>query len=338
MSTENNKIPRICMPTEGYETHYPRFLEYADIQLEEKLWFATEMEVELDRMQLLYELSPEQKHLVEYVIGLFLRYELVVGKEFWREVVVKTFPRPEVEVMASVFSMIELAVHARAYNKLNEVLGKNTDEHYLAYEQDKELKSRVDWLNKVLNGRDKILATAIFTMTETALLFSLFSLLKSFQSNGLNKLPVVVRLTNQSALDEDHHGMGGAELINTYYAELGTPLVEDTERYTKIREAVRHVYEHECRIIDKAMLTDSINGVSKQEFKEYVKHRLNVYLERIQLPKEFVVGECQIISWFETNTYAYKMIDFFTAGVGNEYESGWNEINFGKCWMENNDN
>jgi len=323
---------RICTPTDSYEEFYPRFYELADEQLEDNLWFATEMEVELDKQHLLYKLTPAQRHMVEYILNIFLKYELFVGGEFWREVVVKTFPRPEVECMASVFSMTELAIHARAYNKINKVLGKDKTSDYLALYDDKELKARVDWLNKVLKGKDKVLATAIFGMAEGALLFSLFALLKSYQSNGNSLIPVIVRTTNQSVIDEDLHSRGGAEIINTYYSELGKPLVDDTERYTKIREAVHHVYEHECRIIDNAMIEDVINGVSKQEFKEFVKYRLNVYLERIQLPHEFVVGTCTIIDWFEKNTYSYKMPDFFTAGVGGEYESGWVESDFGKCW------
>ena len=79
----------------------------------------------------------------------------------------------------------------------------DTDEHYLAYVNDPELNERVEWLGKVLNQKDKILATIIFSMTETSLLFSSFAILKSFQSNGYNQIPVIVRGTNQSALDED---------------------------------------------------------------------------------------------------------------------------------------
>jgi ribonucleotide reductase beta subunit family protein with ferritin-like domain len=170
-------------------------------------------------------------------------------------------------------------------------------------------------------------------MTETALLFSMFAILKSFQSNGLNKLPVIVRGTNQSAIDEDLHGQISAEIINTYYNELGVKLKDDTKRYEKVVEAVHYAYLHESRIIDMAFLKDSLNGISKQEVKEFVKYRLNVYLERLGLPKEFEVGECNIIDWFEKNTYSYKMIDFFSAGVGMEYESSWNEEGFKTAWL-----
>jgi len=326
-------LPKICTPTDSYTRHYPVLVELANKQLEEQLWFSSEMKVELDRMQLLYELSNEQFHAVKTVLHLFLRYELMVGR-FWEDVVAKTFPRPEVQLAASVVAMVERAIHAEFYNQLNTVLGMDTDEDYLAYVNDSELNERVEWLGKMLGQEDKILATIIFSMTETALLFSSFAVLKSFQSNGYNMLPVIVRGTNQSAIDEDQHGIISAEIINTYYREIGQKLVDDTVRYEAVKQAVLHAYEHECRIIDMAFLSDTLNGVHKQDMKEFVKYRLNIYLERIQLPKMFDVTDCTIVSWFEKNTYSYKSVDFFTKGQGSEYESKWDSESFIAAWRD----
>lgn len=325
--------PRICQPTDSYARYYPEIVELANRQLEKQFWTSSEMVVELDKMQLLYELSEEQFHAVKTVLHLFLRYELMVGR-FWEDTVAKTFPRPEVQLASSVIAMTERAIHAEFYNQLNIILGMDKDEDYTAYVDDPELNERVEWMDDLLAQEDKILSTVIFSMTETALLFSSFAILKSFQSNGNNLIPVIVRGTNQSAIDEDLHGMLSAEIINNYYKELGSPLKEDIERVSKINEAVDYAYAHECRIIDMAFLGDTLNNVSRKEMKEFVKYRLNVYLERIHLPPKFEVGECSIIDWFEKNTYSYKMVDFFTKGVGSEYESSWNTDGFGKTWEE----
>jgi ribonucleotide reductase beta subunit family protein with ferritin-like domain len=325
--------PRITQKTDSYVRQYPEIVKLANRQLEEQFWTSSEMKVELDRMQLLYGLTPEQLHAVKTVLHLFLRYELMVG-DFWSKTVAETFPRPEVRLAASVIDMVEKGVHAEFYNQFNIVLGLDTDEHYLSYVTDPELSERVKWLGQVLGQEDKILATIIFSMTETALLFSSFAILKSFQTNGYNLLPVIVRGTNQSAVDEDLHGQLSAEIINTYYTEKGISLKDDTERYAKVIEAVHYAYEHESRIIDMAFLKDSLNGVPKQEMKEFVKYRLNVYLERLGLPHVFEVGTCSIINWFEKNTYAYKVVDFFSAGMGMEYESSWNESAFSSAWKK----
>lgn len=326
-------LTKIQTPTDSYTRHYPRIVELANIQLEEQLWFSSEMKVELDRMQLLYELSPEQLHAVKTVLTFFVRYELSVG-DMWKRIA-EIFPRPEVKLAASVVECVERAVHAEFYDQPNKQLGLDNDEHYMAFTKDPILAERANWLGKMLNDKeDEILGVIIFSMTETALLFSSFAILKSFQSNGYNLIPVLVRGTNQSAIDEDLHGVISAEIINTHYQELGTKLVDDVSRYPKIVEAVHYAYEHECRIIDIAIPGEKFNGIDKQEYKEFVKYRLNVYLERLGLPHQFEVGVCGIIDWFELNTYAYKVIDFFSTGLGMEYESSWSEQAFIKGYKE----
>jgi ribonucleotide reductase beta subunit family protein with ferritin-like domain len=325
-------MTRITTPTNSYTRHYPNIVNLALKQFEKQFWTASEMKVHLDKMQLMYELTPEQLHAVKTVLGLFVHYELKVG-DFWQQVA-KVFPRPEVKLAASLIDSIERAVHAEFYNEVNIQLGLDTDEHYLAYTQDPILNARAEWLDNVLRGEDKILGVIIFSMTETALLFSSFSILKSFQSNGYNLIPVIVRGTNQSAVDEDHHGQVSAEIINTYYSELGSSLREDTERYAKVLEAVDAAYEHECRIIDLAIIGDSLNGITKDQYKQHVKGRLNIYLNRLSLPARFKVTDRTVEDWYEKNTYAYKVIDFFTAGMGMEYETSYNKRGFSAAWRE----
>lgn len=324
--------PRIQQPTDSYVRHYPGFVDFANKQLEDQFWTAGEMKVVLDKMQLLYELTPEQTHAVKFVLNLFVRYELMVG-DMWQKVA-KIFPRPEVQLVASVIEMIERAVHAEFYNEINIQLGLDTEDHYMAFLNDPVLRERVEWLGGLLNVEDDpILATIIFSMTETAILFSNFAILKSFQSNGHNMIPVTVRGTNQSAIDEDLHGQVSAAIINQYYSEMGTTLFEDKARYEKVRQAVFYARDHEFRIIDLAIPGESLNGVKKSDFKKYVCGRLNTYLERLGLPHEFEDTESPIDTWFELNTVAYKVVDFFTPGVGSEYEQGWSDDEFTKAFM-----
>ena len=83
-----------------------------------------------------------------------------------------------------------------------------------------------------------------------------------------------------------------------------------------------------------AITTDDFNGVPKQDYKDYVKVRLNVFLQRLGLPTRYRVKDCSVEGWFEKNTYAYKQIDFFTAGVGMEYESNWSDSALGSAWRK----
>lgn len=202
MTVVETVVPRIMQPTDSYVRHYPEIVRLANKQLEEQFWTSSEMKVELDRMQLLYEMSPEKVHAVKTILLTFLRYELMVG-DFWRITVADTFPRPEVKLACAVIDMVEKGIHAEFYNQINIVMGLDTDEHYTAYLKHPVMRERMQWLGNMLTGEDKILAITLFSMTESALLFGLFAILKSFQSNGNNDIPVTVRGTNQSALDED---------------------------------------------------------------------------------------------------------------------------------------
>lgn len=324
-------LPKICTPTTSYALHYPRIVELGEKQLESQFWTAGEMKVELDKIQLLYELTPEQRHAVLTVLRLFVHYELEVGT-MWKRIA-EIFPRPEVQEVSAIVEMIERAVHARFYDKVNKQFGLDTDEYYSSFTQDPVLNERAEWLGGLLADReDPILSTIIFSMTETVLLFSSFAILKSFQSNGYNLIPVIVRGTNQSAVDEDLHGCISAEIINQYYAELGTTLFEDHYRRAQVELALDQAIAHEDRVIDLAIPGDSLNGQKKEHYKQYVRKRGNIYLERIGLPARYEIGEDPISDWFEKNTYAYKMIDFFSAGMGMEYESSWDEAALVSAW------
>ncbi|UAV89996.1 ribonucleotide-diphosphate reductase, beta subunit [Pseudomonas phage REC] len=328
---------RIMTKTESYATVYPQFFAFADQQFDSQFWTNTEMKVELDKLQLLFELSPAQLHAVKFVLQLFLKYELIVGEEFWNGLFIKLFPRPEVKAMAAAFAAFELQVHARFYNQINIQLGLDKDEDYIAYTKDPELASRIEWLEGILSGEDKLLSCIVFSMTERALLFASFAILKSFQSNGYNLLPVIVRGTNQSAIDEDLHGLAAAEVINQHYRELGRPLREDTKRVVKIYEAIEYAYAHECRIIDMAFIEETLNGMTKDDFKNYVKMRFNIFATSIGLDEPFPGADSPIRDWFEKGTDSYKMVDFFTPGMGMEYESGWDESGFIRGYVSEGD-
>ncbi|ATN92828.1 putative ribonucleotide-diphosphate reductase beta subunit [Pseudomonas phage PPSC2] len=325
---------RIMTETDSYSTVYPQLLEFADQQFDKQFWTNTEMKVELDRMQLLFDLTPAQLHAVKFVLQLFLKYELIVGEEFWGNLFIKVFPTPEAKAMAAAFAAFELQVHARFYNQLNVQLGIDKDEDYRAYAANPELAKRVEWLESVLSGKDKLLSVIVFSMTETALLFASFAILKSFQTNGYNKIAVTVRGTNQSAIDEDLHGFAAAWAVNQHYKELGRPLKEDTKRVEQIYKAIQYAYEHECLIIDLAFLEDTLNGMTKDDFKNYIKVRLNVFATRLGLDEPFPGAESPITKWFDLGTDSYKMVDFFTPGMGMEYESGWDESGFIRGYVE----
>lgn len=322
---------------DGYETRYHNLLEISNKQFEKQIWFASKIRVvEEDRMEMLYSLSDEQKFVVQRILPTFRKYEVDVSK-FWSDVYPKLFKAPECQEGAAVINAVELAVHARFYDKINKVFGTDNDEHYLSYLDDPIFKDRAKWLGETLRSEDKKLVCLIFGLVEGVSLFSMFALLRSFQANGINKIATTVKGTKQSAIDELLHSEFLAKSFNYYYAELGTSLEEDVEYYNLLLEHTYNQIEIEEFILKSLVPSGVFNGVEILKYVELVKVLANIYFTRHgckKIPYPELGLTCSLYDWFLTGSISYAEPDFFGKGENKEYEHGWDEDGFVKCWKK----
>ena len=322
---------------EGYETRYPKLLELSDKQLEQQLWFASEVRVEEeDRLEMLYSLNEQQQKVVKAILPMFRKYEDGVAS-FWTDVYAKYFKAPECQEGALVIGMIERAVHERFYDKINKVFGTDTDEHYLSYLQDPIFKERAKWLGETLKGDDKHLTCLVYGLVEVVSLFSMFALLRSFQANGHNKIATTVKGTKQSALDEMLHSEYLAVSFNYLYTEKGMSFESDNYYYEKLLEQTYNVVDNEKFILTQLIgENESFNGVHINEYFNLIVYLANVYFSRLGCKKlPFDIESSNLYSWFVSVSKGYQDVDFFGKGVGSEYETAWNEHGFGKVWGDN---
>lgn len=321
------KTPRIKTPTDSYVVHYPQFVEFADTQLEKCFWTSNEIAMEKDKQDMLINMTEAERHAVTTALKLFVKYEIFVGTEYWMTRVMNKFPRPEIQRMASVFGMMELAVHAPFYNKLNEVLGLNTEEFYTSYIDDPILNNRVKFLDSVVDSDDDLLSLAAFSIIEGAILFSSFAMFKNFQSNGNNLISNTVRGINQSVIDEGLHQQAGAALFKQVLKESKIKGEELEILREKIEQFAGVILEHEERIIDMFFEKGPLRGTTAEQMKAFAASRVNLCLQDIGNEVCFEVAVNPIADWFYTAVQGYQQIDFFT-GIGREYNRGWNEKAF----------
>lgn len=319
---------RIFTPTESYVTYYPEIVALADKQLVDCFWTATEMDVEKDKQDLLVNMTTADKHAVSTALKLFVKYELFVGGEHWNGRVRKMFPRPEVQRLCSVFGMVEEGVHGPFYDKLNQVLGLNVDSFYESYVNDPVLKARMEFLEEIVSSSDDLVDLGVFSLVEGAVLFSSFALFKNYQSNGNNLISNTVRGINQSVIDEGLHQTAGALLFNIALQELQLPKEDVAEIKQKIKQAAISILEHEERICDMLCEKGDPRGINAHQLKEFARSRLNICLNDLGIDAMFPVGDNPIAKWFYNGVQKIQMIDFFTSGVGREYQRGWNEEGF----------
>jgi ribonucleotide reductase beta subunit family protein with ferritin-like domain len=318
---------------DGYEVRYPELLEHMNTQLDVNFWSATEADVEADALELKYTIPEQGRKAIKMMLPMFTRYEMIVS-DFWTHTYQNMFKAPECKDVASAINMMERCVHARFYDKVNKVFGLDNDESYLSYTNDPVFKSRVKWIGELLCNEDDKLVCLAFGLIEAAALFSLFALLRSFQANGNNYIAATVKGTKQSAIDERLHSLVLSDSFRYYYAELGITINEDVDYLSKVLEAAQQLYLHEEHIIDSIIPENGLNGVSREEYKLFVKRRIDEYFERLgskTLP--FNVGYSSLDAWFDIQNEAYSEPDFFTKGAGKEYESGWDEDGLVKAWL-----
>lgn len=320
------KTCQLLTPKSVYTFDYPQAIEAADIQ-NNHFWLADEIEVEKDLHDLKVNLTETERHGVITTLKLFTLYELIVGNEYWINVINTNFQRPDIEKMSNCFSFFELNVHAPFYNKLNEVLGLNNEEFYNSYIHDPVLNDRMKWLNKNLEDDDLLKSIGVFSMMEGAVLYSSFAFLKHFQACGKNKLVNVTAGINFSVRDENLHSEAGAWLFRTLLSELEPTKREIQKLKLQLEKTAREIFEHESRIVDLIFEKGNIKGITDLQLKNFVQSRLDLCLENLGFEKIFKPSYNPIATWFYDNIGKSLFHDFFYK-IGNQYTRDWVESKF----------
>ena len=323
-------MPRILTRRDIYtEREYPVATEFAKAQTHIN-WSPDEIDMTKDLQDLYTKMTPTELFGVTEVLKLFTLYELNVGSDYWGGYVAKHFPRPEIRRMASVFSNMELNVHAPMYNKVNELLGLDTDEFYNSYQEDEVLSNRMKWIAKRVAKSetiiDKLKSVAIFSMIEGVILFSAFAFLKHFNTNGKNLLSNLNAGINFSVNDEAIHAQAGAWLYRTLRDEAyALKLINDRdiiELNFDLRETAKLIFEHESIIINKIFSSGTIAGITETQLIHFIESRLDLCLEELKVGPLFRPTYNPIATWFYNDLNSSILHDFFVSN-GNDYSRNW---------------
>lgn len=312
-------IARITQPSNGYIFDYPQAVKFTDDQMS-IYWLASEIKVEKDIQDLRVNMTEAEAHGVLSVLKLFVQYELLIGNEYWNGRIKREFPRPEIEMMAATFGFVELGIHARFYNQINEAMMLNTPEFHNAWKEDEVLAERMEFVNMYAESDNLPLAVGVFSMLEGAVLYSSFAFLKHFQSQGKNKLANVCSGVNQSAIDETLHAEAGAWLFRTLVSELALSGVDLEELHSALWLSAEAIYDHESMIIDKIFEKGEIEGINAEDLRTFVKSRINTCLSNLGVKDLYEIEDNPIAEWFYRGMSGYKFGDFFaSAGMSGEY-------------------
>lgn len=288
-------------------------------------WLADEVPLASDLNDWKLNLNESEKNLIGNILKSFAQTEVHVN-DYWSTKVSLWFPKPEIQAMARAFADFE-SIHAEAYARLNEELGLDD---FKAFLEDETSKAKIDRLVEVPGEtlEEKAISLAIFSaFTEGVNLFSSFAILMSFQLRNLMK--GTGQIVEWSVRDESLHSKAGCWLFKKLleeHSELNTP-----ELRNKIIEACKLSVNLEYDFIEKAFEMGDIEGLTKDQLKEFIKARANEKLVELgyqPLYNDIDPNLLKQMEWFGHLTSGKTHQDFFAGRVTNYSKStaDWSDL------------
>ena len=288
-------------------------------------WLADEVPLASDLNDWKLKLNESEKNLIGNILKSFAQTEVHVN-DYWSTKVSIWFPKPEVQAMARVFADFE-SIHAEAYARLNEELGLDD---FKAFLEDETSKAKIDRLVETPGEslEERALSLAIFSaFTEGVNLFSSFAILMSFQLRNLMK--GTGQIVEWSVRDESLHSKAGCWLYKTLLSE--NPTLDTPELRNKIIEACELSVQLEFDFIEKAFEMGDIEGLTKDQLKNFIKARANEKI--IELGYNAIYNDIdpnllKQIEWFGHLTSGKTHQDFFAGRVTNYSKSNgdWSDL------------
>jgi ribonucleoside-diphosphate reductase beta chain len=318
-------MSKLTEPRHYYKPfEYPQAFEYYKNQ-HRAHWLADEVPLASDLNDWRLNLNGSEKNLIGNILKSFAQTEVYVN-DYWSSKISQWFPKPEVVAMASAFGAFE-AIHAEAYARLNDELGLD---NFQAFMEDKASRNKIERLLETPSDtiEEKALALAIFSaFTEGVNLFSSFAILMSFQLR--NMLKGTGQIVEWSVRDESLHSTAGCWLFRTLMQE--SPELDTVEMRNNVIEACNISVKLEFDFIDKAFEMGEIEGLNKDQLKNFIKARANDKMKELgynPVYNDIDPSLLKQMEWFSHLTSGKTHQDFFANRVTDYSKStgDWSDL------------
>ena len=318
-------MSKLTEPRHYYKPfEYPQAFEYYKNQ-HRAHWLADEVPLASDLNDWRLNLNGSEKNLIGNILKSFAQTEVYVN-DYWSSKISQWFPKPEVVAMASAFGAFE-AIHAEAYARLNDELGLD---NFQAFMEDEASRNKIERLLETPSDtiEEKALALAIFSaFTEGVNLFSSFAILMSFQLR--NMLKGTGQIVEWSVRDESLHSQAGCWLFRTLMQE--SPELDTVEMRNNVIEACNISVKLEFDFIDKAFEMGEIEGLNKDQLKNFIKARANDKMKELgynPVYNDIDPSLLKQMEWFGHLTSGKTHQDFFANRVTDYSKSNgdWSDL------------
>ena len=289
---------------------YPKAFDFW-LKQQQAHWLHTEVPMSQDVTDWNSNLKDYEKNVVGQILKGFAQTETIVN-DYWSTLVTKWFRKPEIIMMGTTLGSSE-TIHAEAYSLLNEQLGLDDFAEFL---EDETTMAKIEALMNVRDNHDG--TPNWHERAKSLAIFSAFAVLLSFKMR--NKLKGVGQIVEWSVRDESLHSEAGCWLFRTLMKEH--PEFKTEELVNEIEEAARLALKLEFDFIDKVFEMGDLENLTKNELKNFIRHRVNTKMSDLGLKpiipaEEIDKGALKTMKWFDAVIAGKQHTDFFANRVTN---------------------
>lgn len=257
-------------------------------------------------------ITPDEKKHITSILRLFTQSDVAVGSNYIDHFLPR-FKNNEIRAMLTSFANREF-VHQRAYALLNDTLGLPEEEYFSFLEYD-EMADKIEFMSQADTHSMSGLAQAVArsACNEGMSLFSAFVMLLNYQRFG--KMKGMCEIVEWSIRDETAHVEGMVKLFRTLCDEH--PRIVNDEFKRSIYETFRQAVALEDKVIDLCYNAVAIEGLTKEEVKQYIRYLADRRLIQLGLKGNFKVKE-NPIDWLDWVVNGASFKNFFE-GVVTDY-------------------
>lgn len=292
---------------------------------EEIHWIEDEVELSEDVQDWKTKLTEQEKDFITQILRLFTQSDVQVGHNY-HELLIPRIKNNEARNMLSSFANRE-GVHQRAYALLNDTLGL-PEEDFHKFLEYKEMADKIEFMGagEINTQTGLALALAQSVFNEGMSVFASFVMLLNFQRFG--KMKGMGTVVEWSIRDESLHVQGNAKLFRTFLDEH--PRIINDELKSKIYQMAKDAVALEDRFIKLAFKNYDVQGLSKEDVKQYIRHIADRRLLQLGLKPKYKAKDNPLpwLDWVlngasHDNFFEKRVTEYSVVGM----EGDWGNYN-----------
>lgn len=284
-----------------YEWAYDSWL------LQQKMhWMAEEVPLADDVRDWRLKLNDKERSLLTHIFRFFTQMDVEVNDCYMTRYA-KVFKPTEIKMMLAAFANTE-TIHIQAYSHLLDTIGMPEIE-YSAFLRYAEMKEKADFMESFdVSDRRSIARTlaGVSAFGEGVSLFASFIILLNF--TRFNKMKGMGQIVSWSVRDESLHCESMIKMFRAFIQE--NPDLWDDELKTDIYNLARKTVELEDAFVDLAFEAGAVEGLDRDEVKQYIRYITDRRLIELGMKPNFGV-KTNPLPWVDALISGVEHTNFF---------------------------